>query len=145
MTFSATPALAGSGLIRQLGRFAAIGVVSTLAYLVLYLLLRLALGAQPANALALLVTAVANTAANRRLTFGVRGRESWIRHQIEGFGVFLLALCVTSGSLLLLHLADPDPARAVEVAVLVVANAGATLGRFLLLKGWVFHPRRAGT
>ena len=34
---------------------------------------REALPAQSANALALLVTAVANTAANRRLTFGVRG------------------------------------------------------------------------
>ena len=31
-------------------------------------------GAQLANLTALMLTAVANTAANRRLTFGVRGR-----------------------------------------------------------------------
>ena len=46
-------------------------MASTLAYLLLYLLLRTGLGAQPANLLALLLTAVGNTAANRRLTFGV--------------------------------------------------------------------------
>ena len=50
-----------------------IGVLSTLAYLALFLLLRGVVGAQAANLVALLLTAVANTAANRRLTFGIRG------------------------------------------------------------------------
>ena len=59
-------------LARQSLRFAAIGVLSTLAYLLLFLLAR-PMGAQAANLFALLVTAVANTAANRRFTFGVRG------------------------------------------------------------------------
>jgi len=70
-------------LSRQLIRFAAIGAASTGAYLVLYLLLR-PLGAQQANAIALLVTAIANTAANRRLTFAVRGPERLIRNQLQG-------------------------------------------------------------
>ena len=64
-----------AGLVREFGSFAVIGVASTLAYLVIYLLLREGLRAQAANAIALLVTAVANTAANRRLTFGLRGRQ----------------------------------------------------------------------
>ena len=59
--------------MRQLVSFALIGAASTLAYAVLYLALRQAMPAQAANALSLLLTAVANTAANRRLTFGVRG------------------------------------------------------------------------
>ena len=42
------------------------------------------MGAQAANVVALLVTAVANTAANRRLTFGVRGRDGAARHQVQG-------------------------------------------------------------
>ena len=50
------------------------GVASTVAYLALYVLLRAVLPAVAANALALLVTAVANTAANRRFTFEVAGR-----------------------------------------------------------------------
>jgi hypothetical protein len=35
-----------------------------------------------------------------------------------------------------------DPPRVVELAVLVLANLGATVLRFVLLRGWVFHPRR---
>src|SRR6266699_2660590 len=56
-------------------RFVAIGIVSTLAYALLYLVLRDWLASGAANALALATTAVGNTAANRRLTFGVRGRD----------------------------------------------------------------------
>jgi hypothetical protein len=69
-----------AGLTGQLMKFAAVGVASTLAYLVLYALLRVGLGPQWANLLALLITAVANTAANRRLTFGVRGNDRAWRH-----------------------------------------------------------------
>ncbi len=50
------PARAGTG--RQLSCFVLIGLCSTAAYLALYTLLRGALSAQLANALALLVTAV---------------------------------------------------------------------------------------
>ena len=46
-----------------------IGVLSTLAFALLYLVLHPFLGALAANAVALAVTAVANTAANRRFTF----------------------------------------------------------------------------
>ncbi len=49
------------------------GSLSTLAYLVLFALLRRWTAPQLANLLALLITAIGNTAANRRLTFGVRG------------------------------------------------------------------------
>ena len=47
-----------------------------MAYVLLYLLLRGVLAAQAANALSLLLTAVANTAVNRRVTFGIRGRRT---------------------------------------------------------------------
>src|SRR5271165_3699655 len=60
-------------LIGQAVRFAVIGVACTLAYLLLFLLLHDPLGAQSANLMALLVTAIANTAADRRFTFGMRG------------------------------------------------------------------------
>jgi len=59
----------------RLTRFLAIGLVSTLVYALLYLLLRGSVGPEGANALALALTAVANTQANRRLTFGIRGRR----------------------------------------------------------------------
>jgi putative flippase GtrA len=129
-------------LARQAVRFATIGVASTLAYLVLFLLLRGSMGAQPANLMALLVTAIANTAANRRLTFGLRGRVKRARSQLEGLVVFAIGLGLTSGSLAVVHSLNAHPHRAVEVTALVTANLMATIVRFLLLRHWVFHPRR---
>jgi putative flippase GtrA len=126
---------------RQLPSFAAIGVVSTLAYLALFWLLRSFTGAVTANAVALAVTAVANTAANRRFTFGVTGRHRRLRQHLEGLVVFGLGLAMTTGALGLLA---PET-RVAELAVLVAANAAATLLRFVLLRSWVFHPRRTRT
>jgi len=126
------------GLVRQLIGFATVGVASTLAYLGLFLLLRSPLGSQGASALALLITAIANTALNRRFTFGVKGRESVARHQFQGLVVFGLALGLTSGTLFLAHAVNSSPPVAVEVALLVVANGVATLLRFVLLRR-VFH------
>ncbi len=127
-------------LLRQVVRFATVGVLSTLAYLLLFLALR-PLGAQGANLVALLVTAVANTAANRRFTFGVRGRTGVARHQFEGLVVFAIGLGLTSGTLAALHHFG-EPARTIELLALVGANLLATVVRFVLLRGWVFHPRR---
>jgi len=130
-------------LLRQGVYFATIGIVSTLAYLLLFLGLRMGMGAQGANLIALLVTAIANTAANRRFTFGVRGRTGIARHQFEGLVVFGIGLALTSGSLALLNVVTGDHvAWAVEIAVLITANLIATALRFVLLRGWVFHPRR---
>ncbi len=130
------PTLTGQAL-----RFGGIGVISTLAYLALFLLLRPSAGAQVANLLALLVTAVANTAANRRFTFGVRGTGHG-RHQLQGLAVFALGLALTSGSLWVLNAVSAHPARLVELAVLVAANLAATALRFVLFREWVFRRRR---
>ncbi|RSN26748.1 sugar translocase [Streptomyces sp. WAC 05977] len=129
-------------LVRQLVRFAAVGVASTIAYLVLFLLLRTFTGAQAANLVALLVTAIGNTALNRRLTFGIRGREGAGLHQFQGLIVFGLGLALTSGALALLHTMT-DPGLPLEITALVLANLAATVLRFLLLRGWVFRRRPA--
>ncbi|MGU3497272.1 glycosyltransferase [Mycobacterium sp. C31M] len=129
-------------LLRQVVRFAGVGVLSTAAYLVLFLTLHGLLGAQLANLAALLITAVGNTAANRRFTFGVRGTGSVARHHFEGLIVFAVALAITSGSLAGLHSITDHPGQLVETTVLVGANLVATAARFVLLRGWVFHPRR---
>ncbi|MGC3994579.1 MAG: glycosyltransferase [Propionicimonas sp.] len=122
-----------SGMLGQLLRFGAVGVASTLAYFALYLLLR-PLGAQGANLVALLVTAVANTAANRRFTFGISGRDDALRHHLGGLAAFGVALALTSGSLQALATFAPGAGRLVEVVVLVAANAAATLLRFVSLR-----------
>lgn len=127
--------------LRQAGTFAAIGVVSTLAYVALYALLRPAVPAEIANAAALLATAIGNTAANRRLTFSIRGRAGLARDHAAGLLALGAALAITSASLAVLQVAAPGAPQAIEVAVLVAANAAATLVRFLLLRE-AFHPGR---
>lgn len=139
---SSRKSAAPGSLLRQAVRFGAVGVVSTLAYLLLFTALRAGVGAQAANLIALLVTAVGNTAANRRFTFGIAGSGNVTRHHLEGLTVFGIALTITSGSLGLLHVVAPVPHRGVELAVLVAANLLATAVRFVLLRGWVFHPSR---
>jgi len=130
-------------LFRQVVRFGAIGVVSSVAYVVLFMLMQGSLGAQAANLIALLLTAIGNTAANRRFTFGIGGRANVTRQHVEGLIVFAIALTITSGSLAVLHLVVADPHHLIELAVLVLANLMATAARFVLLRGWVFHPRRS--
>jgi putative flippase GtrA len=132
-----------AGLVAQVVRFAGIGGLSTLAYVALFVALRGSFGGQPANLVALLVTAIANTWANRRLTFGVRGGRSAVRHQGQGLVVFGIGLGLTSGALAGLHALTPHPAAAVEIGVLVVANLVATVVRFALLRSWVFAADRS--
>ncbi len=133
---------APGSLLRQSVRFASIGVASTAAYLLLFMMLHGWLGAQVANLIALLVTAIGNTAANRRYTFGIANGGNVARNHVEGLIVFGIALGITSGALATLHSVAPEPGRWVEATVLVVANLLATTVRFVLLRGWVFHPRR---
>ncbi|MFI1738760.1 glycosyltransferase [Streptomyces sioyaensis] len=129
------------GLARQLVGFCVVGGLSTLCYLGLYSLFRLGVEPQPANAAALLVSALGNTAANRRLTFGVRGRDRAVRHQAQGLLVFAIGLVLTSGSLAALDAASATTAHGTELAVLVSANLAATVLRFLLFRAWVFPDR----
>jgi putative flippase GtrA len=124
-------------------RFVALGACSTVAYALLYVLLRSPIGPGAANALSLAITGVANTHANRHLTFGVRGRHRVLRHHARGAAVFLVALTITSGSLAAMHAVDARPPRGVEVAVMAVASAGASVARFLALRSCVFaQPQR---
>jgi putative flippase GtrA len=133
---AASPVESGSSLsfARQAASFGVIGVFSTLAYVALYAALRVAAPAEISNAVALLATALGNTAANRRLTFEVRGTSGLGRHHAAGLLALGVALAITTASLGALALAAPRHGRLTEIAVLVAANALATLVRFLILR-----------
>jgi putative flippase GtrA len=136
----------GSGLhlhgnTRRLATFGAIGVVSTVAYVVIYAWLRMSMAASAANAAALLVTAVGNTAANRRLTFAVQGRQGLARDHAAGILALGVALVITTASVAVMDLLAPHRGRPLEIAVLVAANASATVVRFVLLR-LAFDRRR---
>jgi putative flippase GtrA len=127
------------GGFQRLARFVAVGAASTLAYVLIYLVLRRGLAAQPANAISLLVTAIGNTAVNRRVTFGIAGRRHALRHQLRGLIAFAAGLLVTSGALAMLHGVVARPSAAAELAVLLLASLVATLARFGLYRSWVFR------
>ncbi|MEE9098238.1 bifunctional glycosyltransferase family 2/GtrA family protein [Pseudarthrobacter phenanthrenivorans] len=126
----------------QVLRFGLVGVASTLAYALLYLALQGHMGPQEANFAALFLTAVANTAANRRFTFGIRGPARLFMQQFQGLIVFILAWGITSSSLTILQAIVADTPPGLELATLTGANVLATLVRFVLMRLWVFRPHR---
>jgi glycosyltransferase involved in cell wall biosynthesis len=126
-------------------RFLAIGILSTLAYILLFALLAPPAGPGAANALALALTAVANTAANRRFTFGMRGRRGALRQLLAGGMVYVLTLGLTVGALDLLHRIDPTASRGWQLAVLIVSSLAATVTRYLGYSAWAFGRHRSRT
>ncbi len=131
-------------LAAQLLRFGAVGVVSTVGYVLLY-------GPAPgggAPGRQRVGAADLRRREHRReptahLRAARAGRSAAAAGQ-KGLVVFGLGLALTSGSLAALHRWAPGPARPTEVAVLVIANLVATLLRFLLLRAWVFTAALRG-
>jgi putative flippase GtrA len=130
---AAPPPLGG-----QLVRFASIGVVSTVLFAALFAVLAGPLGPVGADVVALALCAVANTAANRRLTFALRGPVDRSRHYAAGLAVTLMPLALTLGVLGLLGAAGVA-ALGAQLLALTVVNGVATAARFLLLRTWVFR------
>jgi putative flippase GtrA len=122
---------------RHIVRFAFVGGLCTLLYLVLFVLLRLALNAQLANLLALLISAVVNTALNRRVTFGLKGRAA-PREHLSGLLAFAVGAAITAAALALLDHERRHPTTLLEATVLLGSAVLATLLRFVLFRWWVF-------
>jgi len=133
---------ARGALSAQVSLFVLVGVASTLAYGLIYVLLRGLLDPMAANATALVLTTLANTAANRRLTFGVKGPEGAMRHQIQGLMVFGAGLAMTSGSLWILDRTTAVRHPLIEVGVLTAANLVVTVLRFVMMRTWIFATGR---
>ncbi len=128
--------------IRQPLTFAAIGVASTLAYALIYAALRETASAQVANTVALAFTTLANTQANRRFTFGIRGRTGLVADHAGGLAALGVALAISSASISLLQLTVPTPGVGLELAALGFGNGIATIARFVLLRLWLERHQR---
>src|SRR5262249_27427538 len=118
-------------------RFASIGIVSTLVFAGLFAVLAGPLGPVAADIVALGICAVANTAANRRLTFALRGRADRTRQYAASLATMLMPLVLPIGVLALFG-ADGVTALAPLLIALTLVNAAATVARFVLLRTWVF-------
>ncbi len=129
-------------VVRQLIRFTGVGIVCTLTSLALYALSRPWLGAQPANASALILTSFMNTALNRRLTFKITERGRMKRDHLNGLIVILVALLITGGSLAVLHWVNPGATVAEELWTTTLSGFAATAVRFTMLRHWIFRRAR---
>jgi putative flippase GtrA len=128
--------------IRQPLMFAAIGALSTLAYVAIYTVLRESTSAHLANTVALALTTVANTQANRRLTFGIRGATGLVADHVGGLAALGVALVISSASIGLLQLTVRTPSVPLELAALGFGNVVATIARFVLLRLWLERHQR---
>lgn len=132
-----------SGVGAHVVRFGIVGIASTLLHLGLFAALAsgAGLGSQTANAAALLLSTVANTWANRRWTFGIRGSEGAARHHAQALLVFAGTWAMTSSALGLVHILWPATPVAVETIVIGVANVVATVVKFVAMRSWIFAER----
>lgn len=126
-----------SGTGHQVVVFATIGVISTITSLVLFLVLRVPIGAVGANIVALTTTTVANAWANRRWTFGRRGRDHRWRQLGATVGIYVAVMVVSSLALSIVQ--GPLP---MELLAIGITWSAATVTRFALLKSVVFRQRR---
>jgi putative flippase GtrA len=125
---------------RQIVAFAKIGVLSTLVSLLLFLWLRDSTGAVVANLIAVGATAVGNTWANRRFTFGYRDARGRGRHYMGGVVISFAGLGLTS--LALANTSSTDTISGlVQVAILLLSWTLTTVARFSFLRWWVFRLR----
>ncbi|WP_332461443.1 bifunctional glycosyltransferase family 2/GtrA family protein [Amycolatopsis aidingensis] len=134
------PAARDTSRLRHLMLFCVVGLVATVLTLTLYTVFRTWWPPLVANLLAVTLSTLFNTEANRRLTFRDRSRPLALVHA-QAFVVFGLYCGFTSGALLVLHAVADRPPRWAELVVLLAASAVGTLGRFVLLTTWVFPAR----
>jgi glycosyltransferase involved in cell wall biosynthesis len=123
----------------QLLRFAGVGVVSTLGYLFLFVAWRSVLGVFGANAVAMALATLFNTAVHRELARGRDGQRRRGRLALVGSVLYAISLLATTAALAVVQWAAPA-SLAWELAAITVANAVAAVFRFGVLRAWIFRP-----
>ena len=134
------PRADGEVFADELLRFAGVGVVSTLAYVVLFAGMEPVVGAYAANAVAIVACGLGNTAAHRGMAG--TGRFGLDRtHRLTTAAALLgVSLSFTTGALLVTRSLGLD-ALAPELVAVTLANLAAATFRFSILRTWVFRPR----
>ena len=130
----------------EMARYASVGVLSTLAYLIIFLLLRDNLGMFGANLVAAAATAAGNTAAHVTFTFRANGHGQTRRAVTVGALSFVIGIGLTSAALTVTYVVGRTSSLAEGVAILVGMVTASSV-RFVLLREWAFrvHARRVGT
>jgi glycosyltransferase involved in cell wall biosynthesis len=123
----------------QLLRFAGVGVISTLGYLFLFVAWRPLIGPIGANAVAMAIATLFNTAVHRELSHTTDGQARRGRLYAVAGGLYAVSLAVTTLGLLVAQLVLPD-ALLPELVAITLANLTAAVFRFAVLRAWIFRP-----
>jgi len=128
----------------QLLRFAGVGAISTVAYLLLFLAFRPLAGVMGANALALAICTLSNLAVHRGMTRRMHGPIR--RRSLVGVAVALFATSLILTSLALVAAgAIASSSLVADLLAVGTASVVASVLRFVVLRGWVFRPQATGS
>jgi glycosyltransferase involved in cell wall biosynthesis len=123
----------------QLLRFAGVGVVSTLGYLFLFVAWRPLVGPIGANAVAMAIATLFNTAVHRELSHTADGQARRGRLYAVAGGLYAVSFAFTTLGLLVAQLVVPG-ALLPELVAITLANLVAAVFRFAVLRAWIFRP-----
>lgn len=133
--------VAAPGPLGSFGRFVVcgggVGVLSSAAVA----LLARSMPWGVANAVITVVSTVLCTELHARFTFGTGRRAGWRRHW-QSAGSATVAYALTSLAVFVLHLVQSSPGALTEQVVYLSASALAGVGRFLVLRLFVFAGDR---
>jgi putative flippase GtrA len=123
----------------QLGRYALIGGVGTGLNVVLFLVARLWLSAVPANVIAIVLSTLVTTEANRRFTFHAGHGHRW-RTILQNVGTMAFYAFYGSAVLMLLGAVVNSPSPLVESGAVAAASVLGGAARFSVMRLWEFAP-----
>jgi putative flippase GtrA len=123
----------------QLGRYALVGGVGTGLNVVLFLVARTWLSAVPANVVAIVLSTLVTTEANRRFTFQAGHGRRW-RTILQNVGTMVFYAFYGSAVLLLLHAVVEGPTALMESIAVASASVLGGIARFSVMRLWEFAP-----
>jgi putative flippase GtrA len=124
----------------ELLRFAGVGIVSTMAYVVMFALLVPWIGAYAANAVAIVACGLGNTAAHRGMAGTVRHGLDRPHRMAVGAALLGVSFGFTTAALAVTRALGLD-ALGPQLVAVTLANLAAAAFRFTILRTWVFRPR----
>ncbi|MDN5859068.1 MAG: GtrA family protein, partial [Pseudonocardia sp.] len=136
---SSAPLSARHPLVLQAARYALVGGLGTGVNALIYLVLRTWIDPVPANLVAVVLSTIASTEANRRFTFGGANVRLW-RAYVQNGGTVLFYGFYSSTVLLLVAALVAHPSPTLEAACVAAASLLGGTCRFLVMRYWVFGP-----
>jgi glycosyltransferase involved in cell wall biosynthesis len=129
----------------QSTRYASVGIISTIAYLAIFFLLRDQLGTYAANVIAMAISTIGNTIAHAFFTFGRRSGVSVKQAATAGGLGFVTGVALTTLVLGLENAFGVFTASSEVVAILIGIVASSSV-RLTLLRSFAYrtHTQRAG-